>query len=224
MTITGEPRDPFARRPLGLTDPFTPPSPKDPFQDRAQIPSSGPALVRAFFINEEAGETLQVLLNPTTFTEEVTALYARQPVLGLSHEVLQYTRTKTLEIPLQLYVSHYEMARQGVTDRSPLDYRNFFLGLVYPIEGGRAPSVVTFVWPSTTIIRGVITSLKFNYQKFSQRTGQPLIYTIDLKLVEHRASLRASPIARRQGFLDPDAIVANLLEIPPELATTSSVG
>ena len=49
---------------------------------------------------------VQAMVNPTSFTESLNAEYSRRPVIGLSHEVLQFSRTINREISMELWVSY----------------------------------------------------------------------------------------------------------------------
>jgi hypothetical protein len=158
-------------------------------------------LTRVFFVDSGFGERLDALLNPSAFPETVQAIWAKQPVLGLSHEVLQYVRTVTMQTQIQLYISKFEMDERGMT-MSPLEFRNFFLGLIYPFGRRDKPSDVTFVWPNVTIIKCVVENLQFNYTQFA-KDGSPLIYTIDMTLIERRQTLREYSDARLDGFGSP---------------------
>jgi len=192
----------FAQRPLLPHDPFGGGRPL-PDIEGVSLPKTGFTAVKCFLVNEKSGESLEVLLNPTAYPEGIQVVWAKQPVLGLSHEVLQYVRTVSMQTSFQLVVSEAVMAEFGIT-RAPIDYRNFFLGLGYPFVERDAPTDVLFVWPQITSIRGVIEQARINHQRFNLHTGGAMDYTIDITIIERRSSLRTHALARQFGFRDPD--------------------
>jgi len=148
------------------------------------------------------GMGLHALANPGSFRESVAPQYARRPVLGLSHEVVQYIRTGSREISMELFVSYHLFLAKGWNSKSikPLQYRNFFEGLTVPAGERRAPPRVEVTWPKAGLaFVGVVTQLDIEYQRFN-RDGYPLEYTLDISFVEVARRLRVTDKVMQEGM------------------------
>lgn len=166
--------------------------------------------IRVVLINEDIQEDdpilprrLRVLLNPPSLRMRAGAEWVRIAVPGLSHEVLQYSRTRSVELQFELYWSLYEATRQETTGPSRQDVRlrqevpltnvmfmrDFLTALVYPLERGSAPSRVSVVWPSLLALSGVITDVDFEYRSFD-KAGGPLSFAAQVQFVELREQFR----------------------------------
>jgi hypothetical protein len=145
------------------------------------------------------------LVNPASFSERVRAVYAKDPVLGLSHEVLQYTRTESRTIPLDLYISWHIMVQKGLGTKieDMLDWRNFFQSLVVPSALGLAPGLVKIIWPGAKLsFVGVVEDVDVTYEEFAP-SGHPITYSISLAFTEIARKLMTAGVVRNRGLGDP---------------------
>jgi hypothetical protein len=138
-----------------------------------------------------------VVVNPESFSESVEPQYSRRPVLGLSHEVIQYIRTASREISMQFWVSWdvYIQKKLAHHDMHPTDFRNFMQSLCVPVRARLAPPLVEVHWPGANLgFTGVVDSLSIEYTRFSSK-GDPIDYTIDVTFVEvARALMVTNPV------------------------------
>jgi hypothetical protein len=142
------------------------------------------------------------LVNPTTVKESIRPEYSKRPVLGLSHEVVQYIRTTSRVISMQLWVSYHIMLERAIVkSRSDiLLMRNFFESLVVPSSQGLAPPLVAVYWPGADLhFKGVVESLSIEYQRFAA-DGMPMEYSLDLSFLEVADALMTSGPVFRSGM------------------------
>jgi hypothetical protein len=144
------------------------------------------------------------LVNPDSFSESIEPVYSKRPVIGLSHEILQYIRTASRSIQLELFVSWHIMQQKGYIDISvnPLQWRNRFEAMTLPAGPYYGPPTVRVEWPDAYLdFIGVCTGLDIEYKKFSV-TGAPLDYTMKVSFVEVNGAsgLMTSPAAYRRGI------------------------
>jgi hypothetical protein len=154
-------------------------------------------------------KTLVALVNPTTFEESFSPQYAKRPVLGLSHEIVQYIRTNSREISMELWFSYQVLVQRGqamrpeggpIRDIDPVGYRNIFASMAVPAGPGLAPPLVDVLWPHAHLyFRGVVSSLSFRYEMFSSR-GHPLQYTISVTFLEVARDLMPSTAVAAFGM------------------------
>jgi len=145
---------------------------------------------------------LHALLNPESFRESVAPQYARRPVIGLSQEIVQYTRTAAREISMELWVAYGIFIAKGwESDKiNPLQYRNFFQSLTVPTGPRRSPPRVEIIWPNASLaFIGVVTQLDITYERFN-RSGYPLEYKLALTFLETATQLRVTPKVMAQGL------------------------
>lgn len=132
------------------------------------------------------GITIQTLVNPTTITESVDPQYSKRPVLGLSHEVVQYIRTPSRTLSFQLWISHHVYQQRGWIGKNidPLHMKQFWQGMSVPFSAGLPPPLVKISMPGLSLnFAGVVDSLSINYEQLSIK-GDPLIYTVDISMIE----------------------------------------
>jgi hypothetical protein len=145
----------------------------------------------------------RALVNPTSFTESVKAEYSKRPVLGLSHEVLQYIRTTARTITMQLWVSYhlYVQRKWGGADRQAvLRFRNFFESLIVPTGLGLAPPYVYVDWPGAELhFKGVLESLDIEYQRFAF-DGTPMELSLSVTFCEIADDLMTSESVMENGL------------------------
>ena len=145
---------------------------------------------------------MYALANPTTFSESVEPQYSRRPVLGLSHEVVQFIRTASREITMELWVSYHLFLQKGWAPDTvrPLILRNFFQALTMPLKARAAPPRVEVDWPGASLnFVGVASSLSFEYQRFAS-SGDPLEYSISVTFLEVAGALMTAPKVLLNGI------------------------
>lgn len=177
-------------------------------------------------------EALTVLLNPRMLDYGIDVDWAHLPVIGLDYEVLHYSRTKSISVPMSFYVSVFEIARQqisgtpdpvsqmqtaissGAVSKSQLqsastDFVNFLQSLAFPTRTGLRPPTVKVYWPNVLSMYCVLDRVKFQFAKFD-RTLAPIAYQADVTWLEARVERRYSEDVRDNGLIDkndPDAPV-----------------
>lgn len=139
--------------------------------------------------------SVYALANPDGFSEEMEPQYSKRPVLGLSQEIVQYIRTASRTISMDLWVSWELFVAKGWVESAiaPLLYRNFFMALTVPASVRKAPPQVEVRWPMANLnFVGVVTSLRVQYERFSHM-GDPLDYMLSVSFVEVANRLMTSP-------------------------------
>lgn len=181
---------------------------------------------------QDNAEALTVLLNPRMLDYGIDVDWAHLPVVGLDYEVLHYSRTKSISVPMSFYVSVFEIARQqlsgtpdpvsqmqtavssGAISKSQLqsastDFVNFLQSLAFPTRTGLRPPTVKVYWPNVLSMYCVLDRVKFQFAKFD-RTLAPIAYQADVTWLEVRVDRRFSEDVRINGLIDkndPDAPV-----------------
>lgn len=181
---------------------------------------------------QDNAEALTVLLNPKALDYGIDVDWAHLPVIGLDYEVLHYSRTKSIAVPMSFYISVFEIARQqtggtpdpvsqmqtavssGAVSKSQLqssstDFVNFLESLAFPTRTGLRPPTVKVYWPNVLSMYCVLDRVKFNFAKFD-RTLAPIAYQADVVWLEARVDRRYSEDVRTNGLIDkndPDAPV-----------------
>lgn len=154
----------------------------------------GEAPARMTLVSLADGGRVEAMFNPENLEEALTATYAKQKVLGLSHTPKQFSNTEDLTETYQLVISAND---GGPTEQSYLlEVRRRLMSWCYPrnatsLVGGAGPSRVLFVWPGFMSLTCVVTSLRFKYPKMS-KAGPPLIMTVDVTMEEIRDTLLLS--------------------------------
>lgn len=166
------------------------------------------------FRAKRSGETAfkgecQAIVNPTTVKETVQAHYSLRPVLGLSHEVVQYVRTGSRRLQMELWLSLHILKRRNETEGDMdetiqpsdlLTWRNWFESLMVPSGLGKAPPLVSVIWPYAEFnFLGVIESLNIDYERFDYR-GAPIEMKLDLNMIEVMTGLMTTKSVFKQGF------------------------
>ena len=166
-----------------------------------------PKNVVAFYVAypqklQNSSYLVEAVVNPTSFTESMSSEYSKRPVIGLSHEVLQYSRTSNREIKMELWVSYTVLIQRFSAQEkiSPLQYRNRFHAMLVPAGPRMCPPVVVLYWPFADLgFKGVATSIEIEYTQFSQM-GDPLEYTITAAFTEIPDRLIQSPYVKTKGI------------------------
>ena len=133
---------------------------------------------------------LPAQFNPSGFEESLGANYSRQQVLGLSHQVKQFSNTEDTKFTFSLFHRATDGGRAEL-DRI-LFARTFLRASCHPrqantLKTGGAPRLL-FIWPTFLVFECVLTSVRFKYTQFNFR-GEPTAYTADVTLEEVRDML-----------------------------------
>jgi hypothetical protein len=156
---------------------------------------------KCMLVNLATNETQSCLLNPTQFTERVAVNWSRAPVLGLSHQPLQYQSTGNRQLPgMEFYVDKF-YAAAAPADPDIDDFRNFLRALTVPptpaIGMPTAPPRVLVLWPRVLTIETVITELEFSYRQFAG-DASVLLYAAAVTF-EEILDVRVTSEMRRNG-------------------------
>lgn len=172
----------------------------------------------------ENAESLTVLLNPKTLTYGIDVEWSHLPVVGLDYEVIHYSRTKSIQVPMSFYFSAFEQARQLVTgssdpqdqitalhatgvipattlQKSSSDFVNFLESLAFPTRTGLRPPTVKVYWPNVMSMYCVLDRVRFEFAKFD-RSLAPIAYQADVTWLEARIERRYSEDVRDNGLND----------------------
>jgi hypothetical protein len=172
----------------------------------------------------EQAEALTVLLNPSKLDLMIKVEWSRLPVVGLDYEVLHYSRTHSIMIPMSFHFSIFEQARQqigGTPDpvtqmqtavqsgivpvsslkQASIDFVQFLESLGFPTRTGLRPPTVKLYWPNVVSMYCVMDEVKFTMTKFD-KTLAPIIYQADVMWIEARTTRRYSEDVRVNGLLD----------------------
>ena len=145
-------------------------------------------------------ERLDAQSNPAEFSLALTVGYGRAQVPGLTHEVLQYTGTKNLRIPMLL---EYNAGRGPDALAEVRKAQLFLQSAAYPVRSddlsGTSPPRLLIVWPNYLSLQAVITSLTIQNTQFN-RTGEPVRFRARIDLEEFRQVRLLSDSVRRTGF------------------------
>lgn len=154
---------------------------------------------RVRFINIRSGAGITAQFNPTQFQETVTANYSRSPVLGLSHEILQFVNTANHKFTMELFfndgitpeIREDRLGDVGIDELVTIDAaKRFFESLLYPaaergLVSSGAPPRVLVVWPGTLYMTTVLTSLTITNARFNYQ-GSVVVSTMALQFEEIR--------------------------------------
>ena len=169
-------------------------------------------------------ESFTVLLNPKTLSYGIDVDWSHLPVIGLDYEVIHYSRTKSIQVPMSFYFSIFEQARQQVAgtpnplasiqsavdsgavsvsalQKSSLDFVNFLESLAFPTRIGLRPPTVKVYWPNVMSMYCVLDRVRFEFAKFD-RSLAPIAYQADVTWLEARVERRYSEDVRDNGLND----------------------
>lgn len=178
----------------------------------------------------ENAEALSVLLNPKILSYGIDVEWSHLPVIGLDYEVVHYSRTHSIQIPMSFYFSIFEQARQQVSgtpdpitqmqsavasgavskdalQQASMDFVNFMQSLAFPTRAGLRPPTVKVYWPNVLSMYCVLDRVRFQMEKFD-RSLAPIAYQADVTWLEVRVARRYSEDVREDGLIDkndPDA-------------------
>jgi hypothetical protein len=149
------------------------------------------------------GYMYYAIANPENFSESFTSNYVKHAVVGLSHEVSQWTATASRTIDMELWCSLLVLQRVLETNKVKpsvlLDYRNFFESLMMPTRAGLPPPLVAMSWPGADLyFIGVCEELSVEYQRFTI-DGAPMEFSLSLSLLEVPTALMTSQQVHKYG-------------------------
>ncbi len=145
---------------------------------------------RMSIVNLATGEQLDAQFNPEEIQESIGAVYAKQAVPGLSHQVKQFVHTEDLTVSFTLLWSGFDgPARHALN----MDARRFLHAACYPrrtagsLAYGGAPRLL-FVWPELYALTCVLTKATFSHKQFRLK-GAPVRFSCAVTLEEIRDAL-----------------------------------
>jgi len=169
--------------------------------------------------------TMEVFFNPMSVNINGEAVWTDISVPGLSHQVHQYSHSKSDRITFTLLWDRilasrranntgvrqninsglvssdpYIQAVQSYPVFDPYKYKEFLRGLTVPQEPGYAPSTVTFIWPRFLHIVGIVKKVSFVFNRFA-RTGVAMGFRANVAMSEFRTVFRKR-IGADQFFWD----------------------
>ena len=169
-------------------------------------------------------DACEVLVNPTNFKETIGAAYSLRPVLGLSHEVVQYVKTNSRKITMELWLSFHVMRMRGSTEGPArlLVWRNWFESLLVPGGLGLAPPLVAVHWPGADLnFVGVVETLNIEYERFTH-SGAPMEIKLDLAMIEVASRFMSSSAVKSKGIGTTAALATGPNPTEPFVGTAPS--
>ena len=167
------------------------------------------------FINLENREEVVAQFNPPNLDESVSVSYARLPILGMSHQAMQYQYTDNYKTTIELFwCSIHDNLRGGSGPQpdgpfsiisSHKESRNKLLSWCYPkkdagsIAGG-APPRLLFVWPGQISFTCIITQLTFKTTHWDVQ-GNPVQWSSSVAIEEIRDARLSQSEVRQFGTL-----------------------
>lgn len=155
---------------------------------------------RVSLTNLDTGETVDMPMMPETLEENVAVNWAEQVILGMSHEVLQYSHTSShtfdnLEFPFR--------AITPADLRSITDGRKFLLSLTKAradAQGMRqgSPPRILFFWPQLVSMTCVLANIRITHEKFNKE-GASVRFRAKLTIKEIRDVRLTQEDERQQG-------------------------
>lgn len=135
------------------------------------------------------GETVEMQYNPTEIEETFGAVYARQIVPGMSHEILQFTHSKAPAIKFDLAFDALANSKDYDADDA-LNARRFLQSLTVPRRGATsvragAPSRALFIWPELYTLTTVLTTCTIKFTRFA-KTAKPTAFSAACQIEEIR--------------------------------------
>lgn len=176
---------------------------------------------RVTLVNLVSMEEMEALCNPEILKARVAVNYASQEIVGMSHQLLQYSSTGNTELTeVEFFVDARIAKERGFVSRqvrpdlpgSTVQFESyleaflgFMLALTAPpspagdISSGSPPEVL-FVWPGAGVsLRCRVTSLEYEFRQFAT-SGKPLVYMCTASFVESRDQRISSHKLRYQRF------------------------
>ena len=189
-------------------------------------------LVRCSLTNVDTGERLDAQFNPRTLRKRARAKYSRDQILYGSHEVTQWTGTRSNEIPLVLFFTRIGSAdfkgstppgkmqqqARGVQFPTLLDTERFLDALLYPDRerGKLEPPTVIFNWPGVINIYCVVTEVEITYEHFNTFGLNPMQLSARMNIIERPKRAITSSGVRVNGALRAPLAEAAAVNIAPD--------
>lgn len=156
---------------------------------------------RGWLYNEATGERLTFQFNPEVQDRKRTQ-FERHRVPGLSHPVLQFVAGDARVITFRLALTALEGGRDILRDVRWLQ------SLQYPTwqEGvlKAAPPRVVLVMGPHLVVRGVVTGVEVQYQRWTPDLRRLLEATVQVDMEEYAPrSVNAADVLK--GYIDPAA-------------------
>jgi len=148
-----------------------------------------------------------VLLNPTQFNMRGGAEYPTMDISGLSHQVQQWSHTRSLEYSFTLqWAFAVESARAKAAGRGTVDtdFYTWIQRFIFPVDRGQAPPLFQLFWPNFLIIVGNVTDIDTTVTQWG-RDGMPMEYNVQLTVREYRREFLRSVDFVDIGLVIPDA-------------------
>jgi hypothetical protein len=151
------------------------------------------------------GSSLEAQYNPTEFEEEISVNWNKLPVLGHSHEPLQYKNTGN-------HGFNFDLAWTALNDRGiTIDdlglARRFMMSACYTsktaaVVQAAEPTDLLFLWPTMVAIVAKMPKLKIKHTDFNA-AGQTVRMVMSIQLEEaRRVRLYAEDVLER-GTIRP---------------------
>lgn len=173
---------------------------------------------------QDDAEAFTVLLNPKMLSYGIDVEWSHLPVIGLDYEVVHYSRTHSISVPMSFHFSIFEQARQqlsGTPDpitqmqaavasgavskdalqQASMDFVNFLQSLAFPTRAGLRPPTVKVFWPNVMSMYCVMDRVRFEMAKFD-RSLAPIAYQAEVTWLEARIARRYSDDVRTDGLID----------------------
>lgn len=122
--------------------------------------------LRVTFGNLETAETKDAQYNPLEIDDKLEAMYERQGIIGLPHELLQYKGTKNQALT-------FDLGFDILADGAPVmnDVVGFIDHFLFPPAaaadvGGGSPPRMIFIWPSTYLLVCKLTTRRLQRKRF----------------------------------------------------------
>lgn len=158
---------------------------------------------------------MEFFFNPREVSITANAVWAKIPIPGLSHEVMQYSHTESVPVTLTLEWSALETLRRRRAGQAAVDvgedpnlrpvanpfsdmnhhqdkgfmYRDFLYSFSVPMSPGRAPSRCMVIWPNFISVIGVVAPVAFKFTQWA-KGGWPMAFAASITLTEHRVVFR----------------------------------
>ena len=164
------------------------------------------ALSRVLLIKEnDFSQNISALANPNSIEQNLRANWVRQNIVISAYQHLQYGNTDSVDFDVEFYVSAFIASNAGQPDY-PERFRRFLTSLLYPWKTVATsntfapPSGVFFIWPKLLTFRGVLTEVRFKYERMAHN-GAPLIYRATCKFTEVFGARQDDEIMTRGPFV-----------------------
>jgi hypothetical protein len=141
-------------------------------------------------VNTKTLEEFEMPFTPTELTENIVVQYARQDILGMSHQNMQYSGTSNYKLQKLAFFFRGNTQEEVHGDFGIKQARLFLMSLCYPPQGqggirDSGPPRILFLWPQLVSMTCVITELNFTHKKFNV-DGFPTHFVATFDLEEIR--------------------------------------